>query len=112
MARAAAHCCCTGRLHRWDQSSRIGPMLLVSADCFRRRTLCSGPSTDSGLHSAGRSDNRRNAMADELDTTQGWCRVYDAGSDLANWERSPTAGPNQKELVVGAGPPVDDGLVA
>ena len=51
-------------------------------------------------------------MAEELDTTQGWCPRYDAVADLANWEHSPTAGPNQKELVVGAGPPVDDGLVA
>jgi hypothetical protein len=47
-------------------------------------------------------------MAEELDTTQGWCRGYDAVADLADWEHSPTAGPNQKELVVGAGPPVDD----
>jgi hypothetical protein len=36
-------------------------------------------------------------MAEELDTTQGWCRGYDAVADLADWEHSPTAGPNQKE---------------
>lgn len=33
-------------------------------------------------------------MAEELDTTQGWCPGYDAVADLANWEHSPTAGPN------------------